>query len=139
VIKSQNRVRMRYGLFVLAVLLLVFAAVCISLGSPNFPIRSLGLVAIIASVYLIRISRVHHASSLPKVNSVEYGGPSRLLWILSLALVPLLGASGYLLHIDAATGGHEVWPVDVFAGVALVCAGVWSALAAKMFGGGPGN
>ncbi len=125
------------GLFVLAVVLLVFAGACIYFGSNNFSIRTLGAVAILASVYLVRVARgVHDRSVLPKVNSVEYGGLSRLLWILSLALVPLLGASGYLLHIDAKNGGHETWPVDLFFGVVLVCAGVWACLAVKLRGGG---
>lgn len=133
---SQNVIRRRYGLFVLAVLLLLSGAVAEYLGSNNFPIRVLGLAFLMASVYLVRISRVHHGSSLPKTNSVEYGGPSRLLWILSLALVPLLGASAFLLHIDAVNGGHEVWPVYLFSGVGLVCAGVWGCLAVKLQGGG---
>ena len=135
--KTRMNAARKRGLFVLAVVLLVFAGACIYFGSNNFPLRTVGSVAILASVYLVRIARgVHDRSVLPKVNSIEYGGPSRLLWILSLALVPLLGASGYLLHIDAVNGGHEVWPVYLFAGVAVVCAGVWGCLAVKLQGGG---
>src|SRR5579862_1600816 len=95
----QHVGRKRYGLFVLAILLILLAGVAGYFGSKSYPIRVLGLASVIASVYLVRISRVHQGStSLPNVNSVEYGGPSRLLWILSSALVPLLGASVYLLH-----------------------------------------
>jgi hypothetical protein len=133
---SQNVRRKRYGLFVLSILLLLLGGVGIYPGTHNYLIRVLGLASLMASVYLVRISGVHHVSSLPKVNSVEYGSPSRLLWILSLALVPLLGASGYLLHTDAVNGGHQVWPVYVFAGVGLLCAGVWGCLAVKLQGGG---
>ena len=128
--------RKKYGLFVLAIILILLGGVGVYLGSNNYLIRVLGSVSLLVSVYLVRISRVHHESSLPKANAVEYGGPSRLLWIVSLALVPLLGASAFLLHIDAVNGGHEAWPADVFAGVALVCAGVWGCLIVKLQGGG---
>jgi hypothetical protein len=48
----------------------------------------------------------------------------------------LLGTSAFLLHIDAVNGGHEAWPPDIFAGVALVCAGVWGSLIVKLQRGG---
>jgi hypothetical protein len=140
---SQNVVPKRYGLFVLAILLLLLGGVGIYLGSNNYPIRVLGLVSIMASVYLVRISRVHNGSSLPEArgpgkNYKIEKGPGRLLWIVSLALVPVLGASGFLLHIDAINGGHEAWPADIFAGVVLACAIVWGYLAAKILGVGAG-
>ena len=61
-------------------------------------------------------------------------GPGRVLWVLSIALLPLLILAWYLLDRDAINGGHEVWPVDVFAGVGLVCTIVWSFLAARIVG-----
>jgi hypothetical protein len=132
--------RKRYGLFVLAILLLLLGGVGIYAGSHNYPIRALGLVAIMASVYLARISHVHDQSDLSEVGGrgkdfKTANGPTRLLWIVSLALVPLLGAAFFLLHIDAVNGGHEAWPADVFAGVGLACAVVWGYLAAKISGG----
>lgn len=140
---SQNVVPKKYGLFVLAILLLLLGGVGIYLGSNNYPIRVLGLISIMANVYLVRISRVRNGSSLPdargqKKNYKIEKGPGLLLWIVSLALVPLLGASGLLLHIDAVNGGHEAWPVDIFAGVALACAIVWGYLVAKILGVGAG-
>jgi hypothetical protein len=141
---SQNVVRKRYGLFVLAILLLLFGGVGIYLGSNNYPIRVLGLTSIMTSVYLARISRVHSGSSLPEArgpgkNFKIVKGTGRLLWNVSLALVPLLGISGFLLHIDDVNGGHEAWPADIFAGVGLACAIVWGYLAAKIFSGGTGK
>jgi hypothetical protein len=140
---SQNVVRKRYGIFVLAILLLLLGAVGAYLGSNNYPIRVLGLASIMTSVYLARISRIRNGSRLldaggPGKNYKIEKGPGRLLWIVSLALVPLLGASGYLLRIDAANGGHEAWPADVFAGVVLACASVWGCLVAKILGDGAG-
>lgn len=134
--------RKRYGLFVLAILLLLLGGAGIYVGSHNYPIRALGLVAIMASTYLVRISRVHDRSGLPDVSGSRIDlkiakGPGRLLWIVSLALVPLLGAAYFLMHIDFVNGGQVAWPVDVFAGVALACAIVWSYLGAKILGGRP--
>jgi hypothetical protein len=138
---SQNVARKRYSLFVLAILLLLLGGAAIYVGSYNYPIRGLGAVAVLASVYLVRISHVHDRSGFPEANVrgtdlKTAKGPGRLLWIISIALVPLLGAAYFLLHIDAVNGGHEAWPADVFAGVGLACAIVWGYLAAKIFGGG---
>jgi hypothetical protein len=136
---SQNLARKRYGLFVLAMLLVLLGGAGIYAGSHNYPIRLLGLAAIVTSAYLARISNVHDRSDSPEAsdrgNDLKTAkGPGRLLWIVSLALVLLLGASFFLLHIDAVNGGHEAWPVDAFAGVVLACAIVWGYLAAKIFG-----
>jgi hypothetical protein len=143
-IMSQKVIRKRYGLFVLAIFLLLLAGVGIYFGSHNYPIRTLGLAAVMASVYLIRISHVHDRSDLPEAsgqgkNLKTAKGPRRLLWIVSLALVPLLGAAFFLVYIDAVDGGHEAWPADVFAGVGLACAIVWGYLAAKIFAAGGGR
>jgi hypothetical protein len=45
-------------------------------------------------------------------------------------MLVLLAFSFMLMQTDAANGGNEVWPVDVFAAVARVSAGVWSCLVA---------
>lgn len=136
---SQNFTRKRYGLFILAILLLLLGGVGIYLGAHNYPIRALGLAAIMASAYLVRISHVHDRPDLLKSNGrgkdlKTTKGPGRRLWIVSLALVPLLVAALFLMYIDAVNGGNETWPVDVFAGVAVVCTIVWSYLAAKIYG-----
>ena len=141
-IRSQNVARKRYGLLVPALLLLLLGGVGIYLGSHNYAIRALGLVAIMGSTYLVRISRVRDRSGLPVASGSGTDlkapkGQGRLLWIVSLALVPLLSTAFLLMHIDFVTGGHEAWPVYVFAGVALACAIVWSYLGARIFGGRP--
>lgn len=125
----------RYGLLSLAILSLMLGGVGVYFGSHNFPIRVLGLAAIMASTYLVRLSRAYNRSGLTHrgtTHKIAEGGPGRLLWIVSLALVPLLGAAFFLMHIDYLNGGHEAWPVDVFGGIGLVCALVWSYLAAKI-------
>ena len=139
----------RYGLFACAILLLLLGGAGVYFGSENFLIRALGSAATIASVYVARISRNpirsrladtlnrtdnELAKTLRRTDNELAKGPGRVLWGVSIALVPLLGISWLLLNRDAVNGGHEVWPVDVFAGVGLVCTLVWSFLAAKIVG-----
>jgi hypothetical protein len=137
---SQNPTRKRYSLLVLAILLLLFGGVCLYLGSHNFQIRSLGLAAILASGYAVRIARAHDRPNLPNANGRgkdlrKSKGPSRQLWIVSAALMPVLGVAVFLMCSDAVTdGGNATWPVDVFAWVAVVCTIVWSYLASKIVG-----
>jgi hypothetical protein len=138
-IALQNAPRNQRGLRVVSVILLVLGGIAIFMGSQNFVIRSVGLAFVMASVYLIQASKVRNRSGLPVAggeidNPNVSGGPGLLLWIASVSLVPILVCAWYLLHLDAANGGQEVWPVYVFAGVALICAVVWSLLGAKVFG-----
>lgn len=140
----QNVPRRRYGLFILAILLLLLGGAAIYAGSHNYEIRALGIVAVMASVYVVRISRVRERSDLPitgdrPISSKTTKGPGRLLWIASLSLLLMLGVALYLLHIDALNGGHEAWPADLFAGVGLACAIVWGFLVVKILGGSAGK
>jgi hypothetical protein len=104
------------------------------LGTHRPPIRSLGLAALFASMYFVRKSRARGRSDFPLATTRDTGvtkapGTRRRLWMLSLTMVPLLGVALLLMYIDSANGGREVWPAYVFAGVAIVCAGVWGSLA----------
>jgi hypothetical protein len=65
-ITSQKVTHKRYGLFVMAILLLLLGGVGIYVGSHNYPIRALGVVAVMASACLVRISHVHDRSDLHK-------------------------------------------------------------------------
>lgn len=123
--------RKSYSLFVLAILLLLFGGVAFALGGHDFTIRTLGLLAIVASTYLVRMSNVRDATGPAPGLKIDQD-PGRMLWVISIALVPLLVASFFLLHVDALNGGHDAWPVYLFAGVVLVCAGVWGALVARI-------
>ena len=137
VITSQNSPAKRRALLALAFLLLLLGGVGLYFGSHNFPIRSLGLAAIMASTYAVRISRGHVRPALPKASGrtieLKTEGPGRALWILSIAFVPLLGAAFLLMDIDSVNGGHEVWPVYLFAGVVFAGVLVWGCLVARIF------
>jgi uncharacterized integral membrane protein len=140
VIMSQRMTHKRYSLFFVAILLLLLGGVGIYLGSHNYPIRALGVIMVMGSAYFFRISNVNDGSGLPDgsgrcTDLKTANGPGRLLWIVSMALVPLLGAAVFLLHTDEVNGGHETWPADLFAGVGLASAVVWGCLVAKIFAG----
>jgi hypothetical protein len=140
----QNAPRKQYGLRVFAVILLLLGGVGIYIGSHNFPIRAVGIALVMASTYLIQVSNVRNPAGSPEAsgvvsNSKVAKSPGRLLWIASLSLVPALAGAWYLLNLDAANGGHTAWPVDVFAGVGLVCTVVWSLLVVQIRRQGRGN
>ena len=129
--------RKRYGLYALAILLLLVGGVALFVGMNNFGVRCLGLVACIASVYLIRISNVRARPSLPMTggdaNDSEAGEKgTRLMWIIGAALVPVAGASFFYLYQDGLHGYHDTLPVYIFAGVAVICTVVWSYLVSRL-------
>lgn len=127
----------RHWLFVLAVLLLLAGGAALLVGPKNFGVWSLGLVACIVSVYLIRVSNVHSRSASAATGSEGTGlkarkGRGRLMWIIGAALLPVAGASFFYLYQDALHGYHDTTPVYVFAGVAALCAVVWSYLVSRV-------
>lgn len=130
----QDAAPKRYGLFVLAVLLLLAGGAALYVGSHNFALRILGLASIVASTYLVRASHVHGRSHLPAASD-ERSRPraGSVLWIVSIALLPVAGASYLYLYNDALHGSHEALPVYVFAGVGLACTLVWSYLISRIF------
>jgi hypothetical protein len=134
---QQGPRKARRGLFALAILLLLAAIAAFSMGGKDFTIRSLGVAALIASVYLIRASNVHSRPAVVITSSQgadsdakKSGG--RLMWIVGAALLPIAIASYFYLKQDALHGYHEVLPVYVFAGVAVLCTLVWSYLVARV-------
>ena len=143
-ITLQNASNRQRGSFALAVILLVLGGVFIFIGSHDFAIRAVGLAFVLASTYLIQVAKVRSRAGLPQAsgevnNSNVRKAPGSLPWIVSVSLVPVLVCAWCLLQLDAANGGKEAWPVDVFAGVALVCAAVWSLLVVKILGGRGGG
>ena len=128
---SQKIPQKKYSLFVLAVLLLLLGGVAVAVGSQSFMIRSLGLSAVIVSLYLVRISNVHTRSVLVATNDPATNRPGYLTWIFGFGLLLLLGISYLLMYIDAFHGGQAVWPLYLFAGVVIASAGVWGYIASK--------
>jgi FtsH-binding integral membrane protein len=134
---SQTVQKKRYVLFSLAIVLFALAAIAFLVGPSYSSVRPFGGIACIAAVYLVRMSNVHRSQSLPNVPVAGVGFTEerrfrRRLWVMSIALVPLLGVALILMYVDAANGGKESWPAYVFAGVGLICAAVWGGLIANI-------
>jgi len=128
----ENVPQRRYGLFILAIFLLLLAGVAFYVGSDSFTIRSLAAVALIASVLLVRASHVHTTDSGARADFTAGERPGPMIWFVGIALVGLAGVSYWLMHIDALHGGHTGWPAYMFAGVAVACAGVWGYIVTKL-------
>jgi hypothetical protein len=124
-------------LFALAVLVLALGGWALVNGTHNFAIRSMGDILILVSMYLLSKSRGQSASvSVDTADSLTHSKPTNrpgpLMWIISAAMVPLVGTSYLLLRNDAARGGNQVWPVYLFAGLMVVAGSFWSALVARL-------
>ena len=130
----QNAPRRQYGLLAVAFILLLLGGVLIYLGSHNFAIRAIGVGVVMAGAYLINV-RSRSVAPLPNYEAKDRR-VTRGLWIASLSLVPILAGAWYLVQLDFANGGKEIWPLNLAFGVVLVCAVVWSLLVAKTLGRG---
>jgi hypothetical protein len=128
---SQTGPRKRYGLFILAIFMLVLAGVAMFLGMHNFTIRTVGLACSIISVYLVRISNVHARPTLD--TAVDSGAtlhaearPGLPIRMVGVGLLLLTGASAFYLYRDDLHGYHNVLPVYLFVAVAVACGLVWA-------------
>lgn len=128
---SLNLSWKRYALFILGVLLLLLGGLAIYAGSRDYLIRSAGIVVVMVSIYLIRVSHVHRRATTAEGTAGRavvpfLKRPGRLAWGIALGLVPVLAIAYFLLHEDALHGGRTGWQADFFFGVAMACAVVWS-------------
>ena len=127
----------RYGLFALAILLLLFGGVALFMGAHNHAIRALGSLACVASAYLVKLSNIHARSNGAisagqEVSSRRSKHPPPLLWALGVISLAVLGIASLFLYKDALGGYHEVQAVYVFAGASVACALVWAFLISKL-------
>ncbi len=139
--KSQRGPQKRHVLFILAILLLLLGGMGVFLGLHNFAIRAAGLVCIMLSVYVVRISNSPSLRTLgdatgqgtdaSPANAITRRRPSRPIRTVGVVLLLLVGGSSLYLYLDARQGYHEVLPVYLFAAAALACALVWSYILAS--------
>jgi hypothetical protein len=134
---SQESPQKRYSLFGLAVLLLLFAGATFVMASTSFAIHSLGVVAILVSVWLVRVSKVRGRPG-NRVAGIEgtKGTTSKRLgvfvWAAGAGSLLAEVASYIYLRNDTLNGYHQVLPVYIFAGVGLACALIWGYIALKL-------
>lgn len=119
---GAQRGQRRLGLLVVAVLLIVVGGVCMMLGDNDFSIRSLGIAALLASVYCVRKSQRGSASPSPRERADANGLRGWKPMLLSVAA--FLGAFAYLYY-DACHGYQRISSVYIFAGVTMACAVYW--------------
>lgn len=110
-----------------AIALFLIATAGVVLGQHNFVIRSTGILALLGSLKLFRAAK--SVGQLPPTSATSgLPPPSRAMWLVGAALVLIQTITAYLLYLDAAGGGKEVWPVYAFAATGLVCAGFFAVL-----------
>jgi uncharacterized membrane protein len=137
--KRGSRER-RYGLFILAILLLVSGIAAFLTGFHNYIVRSIGVLAIVASVYFVRASNFHSSQTPPVANEImedlsATNGLGPVAWIIGVVLLLMLIFSFLLVQSDALHGGHTAWPADLFGAVALTCAVTWGYILSKFMSG----
>lgn len=121
---SQSVPKKRYSLFVLAILLDLFAVATFIVAPHDFILRSLGILALLASVQLVRVSNVHKRPGFTSFRgsfAIAAKRPEPIAWILAAASIVVLGISYLYLSIDIRHGGQEAWPLDFFVGAILGC------------------
>jgi hypothetical protein len=135
---SQPPHKRRVALFAVAVLLLAFAGATLATRWNDAAMRSLAMLALIFSVYCVRLSNGYARSGSATDASQRIGSnlATRLgspLRIVSIILVPILAMSLVFLYRDAVQGYHQIWPVYLFAATAGICALCWSYLISTFF------
>ena len=121
---SQKAPEKRYSFFVLAILLYLFAGAVFIVAPHAFVFRSLGILALLAGVQLVRLSNVHKQPGFIRFRgsfAVAAKRPEPIAWILAAASILVLGISYLYLADDIRHGGREGWPVYFFAGAILGC------------------
>lgn len=136
-IMSHEAPEKRYGLFGLAIVMLLAAGAALFFGGNYSLVQALGGLMLVASAYLIKISNLRSGA-----DSIATGGPdasrgstNRLgaaVWTVGVLLLMALGISYYSPYKDALDGYHHVVPVYAFAGIGLVCGLFWAYLLAKL-------
>jgi len=131
---SQQNPRKRWGLFILASVLVLAGIATLYLRPDDFSFQMLALVAFVVSTRVVRLAVRSRPGSFggQTADSEVIKRPGRLLWTVSIAMLVPAGLSTLFLYVDALGGYHDVWPVKVFAVVAVACTLVWSYLAYKL-------
>jgi len=123
--------KLKRTLFITAqFVLFAVAAICLFYAHNNFMIRSVGILALFASLALVRQSRTLPAS--PEVRAMQSAWALKPWhWLVGLALIVVVAASYTWLQQDAMTGGKSAFPVYVFAAAIVLSAGWWAGLWAR--------
>jgi hypothetical protein len=125
------------GLFVLGLVTLLSGGVVAASRFDNFKYWSLGFLACVVGLWLMRISKSQGLSGGRQIyqesaNPAKLERPRVLVWMLGGASVFALVLSFFLLRLDAQEGGHWTWPLYAVLISTLASAVTWGYIFAKM-------
>lgn len=126
----------RYGLFILAVVLLLSGIVINVIYFNDRPIRSLSLLMLIVGALLVKASNVRgllglRSTSTQSLNPEILKRRGRLGWALGVASTASSVIFYFFLRQDELAGGHQVWPAYAFAASGLIGALIWGYVVSK--------
>ena len=106
-----------------SVALLGVGALLFFVQDNSFVIRAFGIVLIIVASFVAR-SKPSPASSLQGSSVLTYRERQvrnfKKTWPIGIVIISAFGASFYSLHIDAISGGNEIFPVIAFTVMGLI-------------------
>ena len=137
-IANEDDPKKSYGLFTLAIILILSGAAVNVLYFKDFPIRSIGLLMVVAGAFLVRASNVHglfgaRITNTQNLNPMARKPPGVLAWALSVGSAVAIVISYHFMRESLRGGGTVVWPVYAFAVSALIGMVVWSYVISKFF------
>jgi hypothetical protein len=110
-------------------LLLGAAALALYFGRHNFPIRAIGIIAIMSAVALTRSAQgplsIAEQKNRPPALTIFHWAIAILLAAASIVAYRMLWATGQ-------DGGQSVWPVYLFAGTTLIAGAYWAAFLTRL-------
>lgn len=137
-ITNENDPKKNYGLFTLAIVLILSGGVLNVLYFKDFPIRSISLLMVVVGAFLVKASNVRGLLGARITNSQNLNPRARkppgiLAWALSVGSAVALVISYHFMRESLRGGGTVVWPVYAFAVSALIGTVVWSYVISKFF------
>jgi len=131
---AEGKNEKRYGVYAIAITLLVVSAAALVFGGNSFAMRCLGIVACIAAVRFVQISKLRGQPSIHSIGEqgIElHRGPPSVMWVIGAALLAAVLVAGFLLYRDAAEGYKDAFPVYAFAASVVLCGGFWGYLLSR--------
>lgn len=130
--------RVWYMLRAFAITLIIFAIVIFLLWPNIFGFRLLGLLMILISVWVVRISNTYVRRAQGQVEDDKSQNKTArrvglLGWLLAAGSFIACAAFYLVMYVDALHGGKEGWPAYAFGCAALALAVTGSYVIMKLF------
>lgn len=137
-IANENGPEKSYGLFALAIILILSGVVVNVLYFKDFSIRSISLLMVVVGAFLVRASNVRGLLGARLTNNQNLNPrvrkpPGPLAWALCVGSAVGVVISYHFMVEYLHAGGTVVWPVYAFAVCALIGTLSWSYVISKFF------